>query len=641
MEKSSLSAFGFALKWWIFIFITVLLPFDFLYRVGSLLEGLSPLQIEVAFSSVVVFFVILGLTIAFLSLVFSWLFTKINFNGTEIINKTNAILGIFCVIIFFSEYLWAWIKEVLKFQTITGNLRLSYIIISGLSIVLIAGIIFLVRKCNNIINNISSISRFFAKINIFIIIISATSLLLFGFISLNDSQKKIWSFDEISKNNHRSYPNIILITFDAFAAQHSSLYGYHYKTTPNIDKLGQESYVFDNMYSSSNWTLPSFASLMTGKYPNHHGLIKNISYFWRLGRKQNIAFLLKEIGYETAVVWSNPYGCPWNNNIKGFERVAPNNTSWDFYYVPGLGPNSWLSALIGGNHIYKLMKNFSDIWQKEANKLDVTMKAEFTFDQASKLLTDIKSPFFLWIHIFPPHDPYLSNRIYRYSILKEKIFDNVDKFSRAPELHYPPKDQPLVDKLSMRYDENLLYADDEFGKFLTFLTQRGLFDKSILIVSSDHGEMFEKGFRGHGGPYLYQPLIHVPLIIHLPGETRGQRIGINVSHVDIAPTILDILGVKPPMWMDGRSFKAALEGSNIDIGIKYSMNLGYVNCPSDLKTRSFAAIKQNYKLIKYSDWHRYELYDVKKDPQEKLNLIAKKPEIFSSLKAEIDHTFRN
>jgi arylsulfatase A-like enzyme len=150
--------------------------------------------------------------------------------------------------------------------------------------------------------------------------------------------------------------------------------------------------------------------------------------------------------------------------------------------------------------------------------------------------------------------------------------------------------------------------------------------------------MFQRGFWSHGGPYLYQPLINIPLIIHLPGQAQGHRVGANVSDVDIAPTVLDLLGVRTPAWMDGSSFSPIFTDSNFDTGTKLSMNLSYVNCSAGLMTRSIAAIRGNYKLIKYLDWDRYELYDLKNDPEEKINLIASKPEVLSSLKVEIDRT---
>jgi arylsulfatase A-like enzyme len=257
------------------------------------------------------------------------------------------------------------------------------------------------------------------------------------------------------------------------------------------------------------------------------------------------------------------------------------------------------------------------------------------------LLNSLRSPFFLWIHVLPPHVPYLPLGGFKYSILKEKIYDREEDFTVPPfSLPYPPKDQHILDKFSMRYDEFVGYADSVFGKFLSQLKEQGLFNDSILIVSSDHGEMFEKGFWPHAGPYLFQPLIHIPFVMHMPGQIHSQRIGANVSHVDIGPTLLDLLGTKPPEWMDGKSFMPVLKNGDFATGTKFSMQLSYVLDPPSLRSQSIAAISGNYKLIKYLDWKRYELYDVRNDPREQINLIDSKPEIFSTLKAEIDRILR-
>jgi arylsulfatase A-like enzyme len=173
------------------------------------------------------------------------------------------------------------------------------------------------------------------------------------------------------------------------------------------------------------------------------------------------------------------------------------------------------------------------------------------------------------------------------------------------------------------------------GNFLRWLKQKGLFDQSLLIVSSDHGEMFEKKFLSHGGPYLNQSLIQVPLLIHLPGQSQGERIGANVSQVDLAPTILDFLGIKAPAWMDGKSFKKALYDSSFDTGTKFSMNLTFQNAPLDFQSFSIAALQGDYKLIKYLQFNKFELYNLKRDPGERNDLLNLEPERLHSLNQAI------
>ena len=148
--------------------------------------------------------------------------------------------------------------------------------------------------------------------------------------------------------------------------------------------------------------------------------------------------------------------------------------------------------------------------------------------------------------------------------------------------------------------------------------------------------MFDKRFLGHGGPYLYQSLIHVPLVIHLPGQSQGQRLESNVSNADFAPTILDFLGMEAPAWMDGKTFKKALQDPHLDTGTKFSMNLYQMNPIGDFLTTSIAAIHGKYKLIKYLKFNQYEMYNLKNDPEERNNLVKVEPERFLFLKKEID-----
>jgi arylsulfatase A-like enzyme len=632
---SSLEVFDFAFKWWLFIFITFLIPLDIIYRISHLLSGLSPLQLVSFLSSTVVLFASVALIIASISLALGYLCKLINFNGSIFIIKANTILGLYLIVVVFMHYMSKWVSKVFNLSINSLNIYIHYVIFGALLIIAIGPVFY---KGRDMLKQIKSITGAFFRANIYVSIFCTICVVVFVLVFSYPDIGEIEFTASAQKDRTKSYPNVIIITFDALTAQHMSLYGFHYQTTPNIDKLGQNSYVFDNMYSSSNWTLPSLSSLMSGKYPMNHGVINPLSYFWGYNRTQNLPFYLKKLGYETAVVWSNQYSCPWNSNIKGFDHILPANPINKFFYDIG---NSWLVRLGVGiliqNRIYQVINLFNDL--SLIDELREAIKPEFSFSKASEILSHQKKPFFLWVHIRPPHHVYLPGDGFLYSILKEKIFDTRKAYLSPPFNKmgaYPPKDQSKVDKISLRYDEHISYADHEFGEFLSSLKSQGLIDNSILIVSADHGEMFQRGFWSHGGPYLYQPQIHIPLVIHLPGQVQGQRIGANVNHVDIAPTILDLLGVRTPAWMDGSSFSPIFTDRNFDTGTKLSMNLSYVNCSEGLMTQSIAAIRGDYKLIKYLNWDRYELYDLKKDPQEQINLIASKPAVLSSLKDEID-----
>ncbi|MFH0797360.1 MAG: sulfatase-like hydrolase/transferase, partial [Candidatus Omnitrophota bacterium] len=260
------------------------------------------------------------------------------------------------------------------------------------------------------------------------------------------------------------------------------------------------------------------------------------------------------------------------------------------------------------------------------------------FAEANKFLQNTKTPFFLWVHILPPHAPYSPPEKFRDIFLKDPGF-NENSTRSLVSLHYLPEQQSLVDKLRARYDENILYADNEFGNFIERLQRNRYLENSILIVSTDHGESFEKGYLSHGsfGHYLYQPLIHIPLLIHLPGQKQGKVITSNAEQIDIAPTILDLLGIDIPAWMEGESLKKAMFNNYVTTKPKFAANsleLNYINRP--ITKGGFAVIKDNYKYIyDIQKGQGGELYDLEKDPEEQNNLVKKEKERAADLKGLI------
>jgi len=629
--------FSFTFKWWMFLFIAVLVPLDFIYRCGALLASLFPWQLAQNFSALILFFAILALGLAGVSAAFSLLGARRDSHGAEIVSKINVIIGLSFVIIIFFDYVWRWVKITFDIHSIVKSGKLGLLITFLLLIISSIIIIIIYKRLFAKIDKLFSIVRSSYKIIApLFILCSITSLLI---ISYN-----IFSYYRENGANQTSFegqriqqpPNIIIITFDALAARYTSLHEYHLQTTPNLDKLGRESYVFDNMYASSNWTLPSLASLLTGKYPSNHKLNEEMSYFGRTSGRQNLPFLLRKMSYETAVVWSNPpYSCPWENNLVGFDQVLPNSTITKLLFESGLGPTPWLNNLISESRFYKIFYAISDLWQYRADQIKTFLRANFSLAKASELITKFRKPFFLWVHLYPPHAPYLANSDFLYTVLPERVFDTKDSYNRP--LWYAPEEQPVIDQLFKRYEEYICDTDHEFGRFLTFMKENQVLNNTILIVSSDHGELFERGFWSHGGPYLYEPLIHVPLIIHLPGQTQGKRLGSIASTADLAPTILDLLGVKPPGWMDGQSLKPAWQDGDFDPGVKFSMKLSYLSSSRDPKflTKSIGAIRGNYELIKYLDLNQYERYDIKNDKILK-ELSPDEEKIFSLLQKELN-----
>jgi|GEM_PF-244463 arylsulfatase A-like enzyme len=642
--------FKFAIQWWLFLFITFLLPLDLLYRVKSLLEGMAWWQLILSTSSLVIFFASIALGIAVISTMLAKILLYLTRAGGKLTAEINVLLGCWSLATILLGYFWKWLLKVFDLPWTWGIDPKIGLVIALVAFLLVAANFFYDRL--TLVGEIRKLAAIFFKFNAAVLLLAGligSGNIVYTQVTRHQAQKP--GPLQAGKTNP-GQPNIILITFDGLAAGHCSFHGYTRETTPYLKKFARESYVFDRMFASTNFTPSALASLLTGKHPFHHGIHNDYSYFTGPARNENLAALLRQRGYATLAVCAVQFGVPWNRNMEGFQRVSrafTNSRGYgilsQYFFETGLGSASWLAPLYRENPLHLAEKGLKEIRQGRGhtpgdtrNVLGAFAEPEHTLAEAAAFLKAAKEPVFLWVHLLPPHDPYNPRKDFLYTFLKDKVFLGNDAMTAevAPDGRYPPKDQPLVDKLACRYDELILHADHEVGKFLEGLRRSGLLDRSLLLVSSDHGEMFEKGFLSHCGPYLYQPLVHVPLLLRLPGQTQGRRLAAPVSAVDIPPTILDLLGVETPAWMDGRSVKGALTNPHLDTGAKFTMNLSYWGAPPDFHTKSIAAIKGNYKLIYYLDFQKYELYDFINDPKEEHNLLDQEKEVFLDLKGELD-----
>jgi arylsulfatase A-like enzyme len=409
--------------------------------------------------------------------------------------------------------------------------------------------------------------------------------------------------------------NVILVTFDSLSAKNMSLYGYRRNTTPFIDSFADESCVFEHMQANSNSTLPSLASIFSGRYPLHHGYDR-FSYLLAGGNKAgDLDQVLKSEGYRTAGVVGTRPGYVWLDSLRRAGR-------------------GWRGTMTAGRLAGRSISG-------------VTTSLDATFRKTLEVLDSAREPFFLWLHLYPPHEPYLASRSFRGTFVKGTVFDALS--SQRPYLNrfYPEASQPAVDMLRGRYDEHLLEIDHKFGGFLEALRERGLLDTSMIMVTSDHGEMFEKGYQGHSGPLLYNPLVHVPLIVRLPNGHPGGRVKASAEHVDIAPTILDLLGLEVPRHMHGESLVGALlnggGGGNGDGGAKPKFSVATVcrTAGGDSRGRSMSVVFKGHKLILNVRSGACELYDLAGDPEESTNLATTEPDTGRELKGMILERFAN
>jgi arylsulfatase A-like enzyme len=268
---------------------------------------------------------------------------------------------------------------------------------------------------------------------------------------------------------------------------------------------------------------------------------------------------------------------------------------------------------------------------------DTTIPPEKALNRFLKEIDiDLNKPFFAWIHVLPPHDPYLppdpfkrhfnpSNNMRSFKTqqsIKEESYKYLFNYLRLP------KDmQPDIDLMRDYYDEFIRYCDKQFENFMNELNKRNLLDNTLIILSSDHGESFEHGYFTHGGPFLYEQVTHIPLIIKEPGKQVGRVVDSLVEQVDIPATVLDLAGIEVPSWMEGRSLVPLMRGESLSARPAFSMN--FEENPSrghTIMNGSIAVWEGDYKLIHYLGKNESLLFNLRHDPDELVNIFDKRAE---------------
>jgi len=428
-------------------------------------------------------------------------------------------------------------------------------------------------------------------------------------------------------------PDVYLISIDALRAEDMSVYGYQRPTTPNLDKFAQQSFIFDYYFANSNFTTPGTSSIETGKLPWSHRVYQLGGFLRDHNRHETLPALLKGDGYYTAMISSNPWAAPFHH------RTLENYDAVQFAAPKGItGLQFRESNLVGVNTQFTLSYSLLRGIDALSAQLDHVLwhgrypsPAEDVFGGAKKLLErhGESQPVFLWTHILPPHDPYWVPAAYRNHFVPTGI-RNYDNFI-VPDNQRPHRGATLYE-LRASYDEMIQYADRSVGDFLDWLEQTGRLDRSIVIVTSDHGELFDHGRLSHWGPDLYNGVIHIPLLIHLPGQKNGARIEQLTQQTDLLPTILDLIAAPIPNWTDGTSLKPLLSANNMPDRYIFSMNLEPNRIFDPITKGTVAVMDSDFKFVRYLESGKEQLYRYKTDAGEERNLMQSEPEAAARLR---------
>ncbi len=439
--------------------------------------------------------------------------------------------------------------------------------------------------------------------------------------------------------NLSTAPNVVLISFDALTAQDMSLYGYGLPTTPQFQRLARRSYNFVNFFSTSDFTTPAAASLLTGQYPLEHRVFQLYGHIPRGARTHNIAWILRHHGYTTAAIVTNPGAHPMTLRIgDSFSALPwPPISPWFFPGTLLLQLSNGIAFNTANGLALYALKDFGCLFDR-FNRMR-WVRPEAVFSAARDFMRAARRPYFLWIHLYPPHAPYVTDARFRGRFLAGSEFSSQAYYLwRMPAPSYPAAAQREINCLRLRYDESIAECDRALGDFLDWMGANGQSAHTLLIITSDHGENFSAGWFGHASPDLHYSETHIPLLISLPGQDRAYTIGDAEDLTDVAPTILAVLGIQKPSWMEGHSLIGPIRPAPQPA---FSMYLARSSPFGRLDSGAIAADAGSYHVVWYFPSGFVALFDVAQDPEALHNAVALHPEAATALVADIEKRFGN
>ena len=368
-------------------------------------------------------------------------------------------------------------------------------------------------------------------------------------------------------------PNILLITLDTTRADHIGAYGDAMARTPTLDRLASEGVLFERADSAAPITLPAHVSLLTGRYPFSHG-VRNNGNFRLANDVPTLATALHDRGYRTAAFVSAFVLDRRSGLSRGFDEYDDH-----FDSRGALEPDDEIERR--GDRTGQLAENWV---------------ARQVGDVAAG-----RPPFFVWLHLYDPHDPYT-----------------------------PPA--PFAELFrSLPYDGEIAFDDAVVGSFIERLTRLGVLSTTIVAVVGDHGESLNEHGEVTHAVFVYESVLHVPMIVWSPGRLGPARVAPPVRGIDLTPTLLELGGLPPLAGAQGQSLLPLARGGRQGPASAYSESyfpLFFMNWAP------LRAIQDD--RWKFIDAPVPELYDLAIDPHERSNLAAREPARAAAFRRALD-----
>ncbi len=450
--------------------------------------------------------------------------------------------------------------------------------------------------------------------------------------------------------------NILIVVFDAWSARNISLYGYARQTTPHLERLADNAIVYHNHFAGGHFTTPGTTSLLTGAQSWSH---RAFTFYPTLDQnllQENIFHAFDQ--YYRFAYSHNPLA---DHLLKQFMPDLDDFKSWEKYYLehsPALSlfrhdqdvvTIGWNRAMQTKDDGYAYSLFLARLYEyRKAQRLaaydelfprGVPNSEEQSFytleqgiDGLFELIQTVSQPFLGYYHFLPPHDPFNT---------RKDFYNYFQKDGYAP----PEKPQHFFNNISPEflktqrrwYDEFILYVDAEFTRLYQQLEQSGILENTWIVLTSDHGEMFERNIWGHSVPVFYQPLMNVPLVIFPPGQKERIDVFEKTSAVDVLPTLLNITGQEIPSWTEGVVMPPFADHASAQEREISAVQADEIR-GGEIKAASAMCVRENYKatwLFGYdeieSDGEVIELYDLDADPEELHDLSEEKKEIADEL----------
>ncbi|MCK6566400.1 MAG: hypothetical protein DCC59_00980 [Chloroflexi bacterium] len=453
--------------------------------------------------------------------------------------------------------------------------------------------------------------------------------------------------------------NALVILFDSFSASDISMYGYERETTPNLARLAKRATVFHNHHAGGNYTTPGTASLLTMAHPWSHRAFRFGSQVIEPYANKSVFHAFDD--YHRVGYTHNPLA---NTLLMQFQMDMDQYVPMEKLFISDDGlirelfskdediaTVSWTREIKRSEYGYSYSLLLSHLYEKYKDLQLASYKSAYPnglpntnggnyyvleegIDWLRDQIAEFPQPFFAYIHYHPPHFPYKPRIEFNDTFTR----DSYKPPAKPDDLFTEDNSYDTLANARARYDEFILNVDSEFGRLFDTLESSGMLENTWVALTSDHGEMQERGISGHVTPTLYQPIVRVPLMIFEPGKATGSEVHEPTSAVDLMTTLLYLTGHEIPEWSEGNILPPYADGAPKRSNLVYTVQARRNNVELPLTEATISQVVDNFKLIYYIGYpeleglgEKIQLFDIQSDPEEMNDLSVAKRETASEL----------